>query len=659
MNEEGLLAAATAIRSLAMDAVQKANSGHPGLPMGCAEVGALLYGEILSHYPGDPRWPNRDRFVLSAGHGSMLLYSLLHLSGYGLSLEDIKSFRQLGSKTPGHPEYWCSPGVETTTGPLGQGISNAVGMAIAEAMLAARLNTERRVIDHYTYVLAGDGDMMEGVSSEACSLAGHLGLGKLIVFYDSNRITIEGSTELAFTEDVPARFDAYGWHTQGGGAYDLPGMLAMVEAARKESGRPSLIVLSSVIAKGSPGKAGSHEAHGAPLGEEEVRATKRALGLPEDGEFTVPEAAKGYFRERQPAWKKRYEEWQELFQAWKKEKPGNGRLWEQFFGAPDLEGVRFPEFAEGEKQATRKSSGAVLNAIAEQIPNLVGGSADLAPSNNTELKGQGSFQAGNHAGRNLHFGVREHGMGAVASGICLHGGLRPYCGTFLVFSDYMRPSIRLAALMGQPVIYVFTHDSVYLGEDGPTHQPVEQLAALRAIPNLLVLRPGDAAETSVAWRIALEQTDRPAALALTRQNLTVYPKSDPHWRQTAAHGAYVVSESEGGGPRVVLVATGSEVNLALEAKRSLGEPRVRVVSMLSRELFLGSPASFRERLLPPQVPVVVLEIGVSLGWEGLACSGGLVYSLERFGESAPGAEAAKHLGFSADQVAARVRELLG
>jgi transketolase len=657
MQTEGIQSAATAVRVLAMDAVQKAKSGHPGLPMGCAELGVILYGEILKHVPQEPQWINRDRFVLSAGHGSMLLYSLLHLSGYPLSLEDIKNFRQLGSKTPGHPEYGRTAGVETTTGPLGQGIANAVGMAIAERMLGAAFNTDKKVIDHYTYVLAGDGDMMEGISAEASSLAGHLGLSKLIVFYDSNRITIEGSTNLAFSEDVSKRYQAYGWQTLEGDAYDIEGILKLVETARRESARPSLILLHSVIAKGSPNMAGSHETHGAPLGEEEVAATKKALGVPEEP-FHIPEGALSYFRSKQEGWKQTYRSWQELFEAWSKENPEKRKAWDRRFAPLDLSRAAFPVFKEGETMATRKASGAVLNAIAASVPQLVGGSADLAPSNNTLLKDFGNFQADAPEGRNMHFGIREHGMGGIVNGMALHGGLLPYCATFMVFSDYMRPSIRLAALMQLPVIYVFTHDSVFVGEDGPTHEPVEHLAALRAIPNLLVLRPADAEETVQAWRMALERTDGPTALALTRQNLTVFAKADGKWAEHCASGAYIASEAASGGePDLVLVATGSEVNLALEAKAALGSEgrRARVVSMPCRELFLRAPQEYRRSLIPDSALVVLLESGISQGWAAVVGKDAVLVTIDRFGESAPAAKIAEHLGFTAQAVAQRIK----
>lgn len=654
INKEAIEAVATAVRTLTMDAVQKANSGHPGQPMGCAELGALLFGEIMIHFPSDPQWINRDRFILSAGHGSTLLYSLLHLSGYNLPLVEIKDYRQFGSKTPGHPEYGLTPGVEATTGPLGQGIGNAVGMAMAERMLAARFNSKKKIIDHHIYVLVGDGDLMEGVSAEACSLAGHLGLGKLIVFYDSNRITIEGSTDLAFTEDVRKRFEAYHWQTFSRDAYDLEGIMLCVKKAKKETHKPTLITLKSVIAKGAPNLAGSHKAHGAPLGEKEVRATKRAIGVPEDSLFYIPEVATAYFAEKLIQWEASYRSWQELFSSWAEENPQKYDEWKRFFKGFELESVDFPHFQEGDKIATRRASGQVLNAIAQKVPNLIGGSADLAPSNYTELKDMGSFQANNTRGQNLHFGVREHAMGAIVNGIALYRCLRPFCATFLVFSDYMRPSIRLAALMGLPVIYVFTHDSIFVGGDGPTHQPVEQLAALRAIPNLLVFRPGDAEETVIAWKMAMERTDGPTVLALSRQALAVYPKEDANWEEKLRQGAYTVSDSKGT-PEIVLIATGSEVNLALEVKKILSSDKVRVVSMMCRELFLKAPQNFRDELIAGSTQRIVLETGVAQGWAEIAGPSGYIQSIERFGKSAPALELSEHFGFSARTIATLIR----
>jgi transketolase len=659
MDVKSLQAVANSVRTLSMDAVEKAKSGHPGLPLGLAELGALLYGEILNHYPQDPKWANRDRLVLSAGHGCMLLYSLLHLSGYSLSLDDLRSFRQLGSKTPGHPEYGVTPGVEVTGGPLGQGLSNAVGMAIAETMLAARFNTPKRaIVDHYTYVIASDGDMMEGVASEAASLAGHLGLNKLIVFYDSNRITIEGSTELAFSEDVLKRYEGYGWRTLSGGAYDLPRLAALVEEARKPSDRPTVIRLESVIAKGAPTMAGRHETHGAPLGAEECKRAKAALGIPEDAQFYIFPEALEYFAERRKSWAARYESWQKEFAAWRAENADAAREWDRWMsGSLELKEAALPQFKQGEALATRVASGRALTALAQAASNLVGGSADLAPSNNTYLKDQGDYSSKNRRGRNFHFGIREHGMGAICNGLAYHGGLRPYCATFLVFSDYMRPSIRIAALSKLPVIYVLTHDSIFVGEDGPTHEPVEHLAALRCIPNLLVLRPADAEETTEAWLLACQRTAGPTALILTRQNLPVFPKSDASWRQTVRRGAYLARECAGE-PELTIVASGSEVSLALAAAGELAERRIRVVSMMCREEFARQPVEWRRSLVPARARKLVIEAGVRQGWTGLFEEGLDTISIERFGESGPWQKLAEHFGFTPAAVAERIRKLL-
>ena len=646
MNIKGLEASALSVRTLTMDAVQKANSGHPGLPMGCAELGALLYGEILSHYPGDAEWPNRDRFVLSAGHGSMLLYSLLHLSGYKVSLEDIRNFRQIGSKTPGHPEYGHTEGVETTTGPLGQGIANAVGLAIAETMTAGRFNTQKHaLVNHYTYALAGDGCMMEGISSEAASLAGYYGLGKLIVFYDSNRITIEGSTDITFTEDVMKRFDAYGWQTLSGDAYDFPGIMKLVEKAKAEKNKPSLIVLKSIIGKGAPNKQGSHETHGAPLGADEIKAAKKAMGVPEDADFFVHPDALSYFAEKKEKGKQARDAWVKTFEEWSRENPDLRKDWDfRHEKSPAVYGsLQLPQFKTGDSVATRSAGGKVLQAIAKAVPNLVGGSADLGPSNNTAMPEYGDFSVKNPTGRTFHFGVREHAMGAVCNGMALYGTLRPFCATFLVFSDYMKPAIRLAALMKIPVIYIFTHDSIFVGEDGPTHQPIEHLAALRVIPNMVVLRPGDAQGTARAWAMALKRTDGPTALILTRQNLEVYPKADAGWEKTIEKGAYIVKDCAGK-PDVVVAATGSEVSLAVKAAEGVANRKVRVVSMPSRELFLAQDDSFREGILPSGVRTIVAEVGVSYGWEGIATNRRDLFTIDSFGMSGPGQKVADTLG---------------
>ena len=659
MNLHALTAVANSVRSLTIDAIEKAKSGHPGLPMGCAELGALVYGELLSHYPKDPAWMNRDRFVLSAGHGCMLLYSLLHLSGYELTLDDIKGFRQLGSKTPGHPEWGWTPGVEATAGPLGQGLANGVGMAIAETILAAKFNTAAHtLVDHWSYVLASDGDMMEGVASEAASLAGHLRLGKLIVFYDSNHITIEGSTDLAFSEDVLKRFEGYGWRTRSGSMYDCEGIARIVAEAKAAADRPTIIRLESVIGKGAPKKAGTAKVHGEPLGAEEAAAAKAALGVPEGAQFHVFPEARAYFEAKQPQWKASWEKWQKTLAAWKAANPELAREWKAWVedGSVDLSAAAMPAFAAGEALATRAASGKVLNAIAKVVGNLVGGSADLAPSNNTNIAGGGDYSTATPLGKNFHFGIREHGMGAIVNGMAFHGGVRPYCATFMVFSDYMRGAIRVAAIAKLPVIYVFTHDSIFVGEDGPTHEPVEHLAALRAIPNLLVLRPADAEETEMAWRMAVERRDGPVVLALTRQNLPVFPKPDPDWRKTIRRGAYVAKDCAGA-PEIVVVATGSEVTTAIAAAAELSDRKIRVVSIPCRELFMAQPAEFRHALVPPAAKKIVFEAGVSLGWKGPFDEDTTVLSIERFGESGPYQKVAEHLGITAAALVKKIRSM--
>ena len=647
MNTKALEKVALSIRALSMDAVQKANSGHPGLPMGAAELGAILYGELLRHDPSDPAWTDRDRFVLSAGHGSMFLYSILHLSGYGVSLDDIKNFRQVGSPCAGHPEFGAAPGIETTTGPLGQGIATSVGMAIAESMLAARFNTEKRkIVDHYTYTLVGDGCLQEGVSAEASSLAGHLGLGKLVAFYDSNKITIDGSTDLSFSEDVAARYAAYGWQVLRGSMYDFAGIAKLVAEAKAETKKPSLIILTSIIGKGSPNKQGTAGVHGAPLGPEEVAAAKQTLGI--SGDFYVAPEALEYFAEKRKELKKAHEAWNAEFAAWAKENPDKKAEWDAFH-SPKAPAVAYPTFAVGDKIATRTASNKALNAVAKVRTNLVGGSADLQGPNAVALADAGVYSAANPTGRYLHFGIREFGMAAISNGIQLHGGLRAFCATFMVFADYLRPALRLSALMKQPVVYVLTHDSIYVGEDGPTHQPVEHLASLRAIPNVRVLRPADAEETAVAWDLAMARTDGPTALALTRQNITVFPKADPDWKETMKTGAYVAKKAEGK-PEVVVIATGSEVSLALDAAAKATGKKVQVVSMASRELFEAQPAAVRDTVVPPGIRVVVCEAGVRAGWERWAKVEDIM-SLDRFGESGPADKVAAHLGFTADALA--------
>jgi len=653
------------IRTLAMDGVQKANSGHPGMPMGMADVAYVLWTRFLKHNPADPGWPNRDRFVLSAGHGSMLLYSLLHLTGYDLPLEELKRFRQWDSRTPGHPERGLTPGVETTTGPLGQGFANGVGMALAERFLAASFNQpDFPIFDHHTYAIVSDGDLMEGVSHEAASLAGHLGLGKIIYLYDDNEISIEGSTDITFTEDVPNRFRAYGWHVQEMDAYDLDGIEAAIRAAQEETERPSLIVCHSHIAYGSPNKQDTAGAHGAPLGEDEVRLTKERLGWSPDAHFFIPDEALAVFRQAVEQGREAQAQWHEMFERYRAVYPAEAGLLETLWTGELPEGWSdaLPTFSPGDGPiATRNASGTVLNALAPALPTLLGGSADLAPSNKTLLKESDDFQQGTAAGRNLRFGVREHAMGSILNGLALHGGVLPYGGTFLVFSDYMRPPVRLAAMMELPIVYVWTHDSVWIGEDGPTHQPIEQLAALRAIPNLVVIRPADANETAGAWRVALERRDGPTGLVLTRQKLPVLFETNRSPAETVARGAYILADSSGI-PNVLFIASGSEVHVAVEARDLLAQKgvAVRVVSMPSWEIFDAQPASYRDSVLPPQVTArLAIEAGVTQGWTKYVGPAGDVIGLDHFGASAPYKVLMEKFGFTAETVVERALQLLG
>lgn len=652
------------IRTLAMDAVQAANSGHPGAPMGLAAAAYVLWTWVLKHNPKNPLWVDRDRFVLSGGHASMLLYSLLHLSGYRLSLKEIKNFRQWGSKTPGHPEYGQTPGVETTTGPLGQGFSNAVGMAMAERHLAAVFNRGgRKIVDHFTYVMCGDGDLMEGITSEAASLAGHLGLGRLICIYDDNKISIEGSTDLAFTEDVAVRFKAYRWQVlRVEDGNNLQAIQQALKAARAETGKPSLIVMRTHIAYGSPNKQDSHDAHGAPLGAEEVRLTKKNLGWPENRKFFIPASVLKTFRACVARGQKAEVAWKNKFKAYAAKYPQLAEDWQAAVAGrlPARWDAAMPDFREGKPIATRAASGQVLNALAGKLPTLIGGSADLAPSNNTLIKSSRDFQKNSYDGRNIRFGVREHAMGAILSGMALHRGVRPYGGTFLVFADYCRPAIRLAALMKLAVVYIFTHDSVAVGEDGPTHQAVEHLAALRAIPGLTVIRPADATETAAAWRVALKTANAPVALILSRQNLPVLDRSRFPTAAALAKGAYILSDSRGKFD-VILIGSGSEVSLCLEAQRLLGDRGVgaRVVSMPSWELFERTSQSYKDSVLPPEVAArVAVEAGISMGWERYVGNTGAVIGIERFGASAPGATVMQKYGMDAANIVARALELL-
>ncbi len=652
------------VRTLAMDAVQKANSGHPGLPMGIADVAYVLWTQFLKHNPANPDWPDRDRFVLSGGHGSMLLYSLLHLTGYDLPLEELMNFRQWDSRTPGHPEYGLTPGVETTTGPLGQGFANGVGMAIAERFLAEIFNRPGYpIVDHYIYAIVTDGDLMEGISHEAASLAGHLGLGKLIYLYDDNHISIDGPTELTFTEDRCARFEAYGWHVQQVDGYHREAVARALRAARTETNCPSLIACRTHIAYGSPNKQDTAAAHGAPLGEEEVRLTKENLGWPSDAQFYIPEQALAHYREAIPRGQALEAEWQDLFERYAAEYPDLAELWHQVWSGELRAGWEgaLPAFGPTDGPlATRSASGKVLNAIAPVLPTLIGGSADLTPSNNTELKSYPWLQTGQFGGRNIHFGVREHTMGGILNGLALHGGVIPYGGTFLVFSDYMRPTIRLAAMMELPVVYVFTHDSVGLGEDGPTHQPVEHLPALRAIPNLIVVRPADATETVEAWRVALEYQGGPVALLLTRQKLPILDRSALAPAEGLRRGAYVLADTDGT-PDLILIASGSEVQVALDARERLAAQGVkaRVVSMPSWELFERQPSDYQAQVLPPDVTArLAIEAAVPLGWERYVGPQGYIVGLNRFGASAPYKTIFEQLGFTSENVALQALAVL-
>jgi len=651
------------IRALSIDAIQKANSGHPGAPMGLAPAAYVLWTRCMKHNPANPDWLDRDRFVLSGGHASMLLYSLLYLTGYGLTLEDIQEFRQWGSRTPGHPEFGHTPGVETTTGPLGQGFTNAVGMAMAERHLAARFNRPGHdIVDHFTYVVCGDGDLMEGVSSEAASMAGHLGLGRLICIYDDNGISIEGPTDIAFTEDVAMRFQAYGWHTvRVADGNDTAAIEAALNAGREETEKPTLILLKTEIAYGSPNKAGSADAHGAPLGEDEVVLTKECLRFPGNVTFYVPEGVMEAFESCRSTGADAEEKWREAFVSYREAHPELAESWAETTSGFLTEGwdADIPVFTpEDGPLATRAASGKVLNAIAPNLPTLMGGSADLAPSNKTYLECSHEFQKGAYDGRNIRFGVREHAMAAMMSGMFLHNGIRPYGGTFLVFADYMRPAIRMASLMHLPLIYVFTHDSVAVGEDGPTHQPVEHLASLRAIPGLSLIRPADATETVDAWKIALKTCDHPVALILSRQKLPILNRTGDD--TGVAMGAYILKDSHGT-PEIVLIGTGAEVHLALEAATVLEKEgvRVRVVSMPSWELFEKTTPEYRNSVLPPAVTArLVIEAGHPMGWCKYAGSDGDVVGIETFGASAPGPVVLDMLGFNVENVVRKAREVL-
>ena len=651
------------IRTLSMDAVQKANSGHPGAPMGLAPAAYVLFTRIMKHNPENPDWSDRDRFVLSAGHASMLFYSLLYLSGYDVSLDDIKNFRQWGSKTPGHPEFGHTPGVETTTGPLGQGFANSVGMAMAERHLAARFNRPgREIVDHYTYMICGDGDMMEGISSEAASLAGHLGLSRLICIYDDNKISIEGSTDITFTEDVALRFKSYNWQvlTVDDGN-DVDAIFNALNAAKSETDQPTLIVLRTHIAYGSPNKQDTAAAHGAPLGETEIGLTKENLGWPQEPEFRVPDEALDIFRKCVDQGREAESSWQEKYRSYTEEHPDLAEEWTDAMNGNLKEGwdVEIPDFsASDDPIATRAASGQVLNAIANKLPTLIGGSADLAPSNKTYIDSSIEFQKGSYHGRNIRFGVREHAMGGILSGMLLHKGLRPYGGTFLVFADYMRPAMRVASLMKLPVIFIFTHDSIAVGEDGPTHQPVEHLASLRAIPGFTVIRPADASETVEAWQETIKTTSGPVALILSRQKLPILDKNAI--KGGLSRGAYILSDSEGK-PDIILIATGSEVHIAIEAKSALSQQGIaaRVVSMPSWELFEKNSQEYKDQILLPDVRArIAIEAGSPMGWKRYVGDGGAVIGISTFGASAPGGTVMEKMGFTAKNIIEKATELL-
>jgi transketolase len=665
------------IRTLSLDAVQKAESGHPGLPLGAAPMAYVLWTKFLRHNPKNPKWENRDRFLLSAGHGSMLLYSLLHLTGYDLPIEEIKNFRQFGSKTPGHPEYGLTPGVEITTGPLGQGFANGVGMAMGAAHLRAKFNQDGfPLIDHYVYAIVSDGDLMEGVASEAASLAGHLKLGKLIYLYDDNNVTIEGFTNLAFSEDVPKRFESYGWHTLTvADGNDLNEIESAIRAAQKVTDQPSLISVKTIIGFGMPTQ-GTRKAHSDAPGEEAVRETKKHLGWPEDKQFYIPDEALTHFREAINRGAQQESDWNALVKNYEQKHSELGQQWRSTMKGelPENWESHLPTFADAKPVATRVASGEVINALAPHLPMLIGGSADLGVSNNTDIKGGGDFEAGTYEGRIIHFGVREHAMGSTLTGISLNGGLIPYGGTFMTFSDYMRPAIRLAALSEVQVIYVFTHDSIGLGEDGPTHQPIEHLAALRAIPNLFVIRPADSPEVSEAWRIAILRRHAPTALALTRQKVPVIDRKQFASAEGLRRGGYVLAEAEfvqsptsnvqsqnTPSPKLILIATGSEVSLALEAREKLQAEGVptRVVSLPCWELFEEQPADYRDEVLPPAVTARLgIEAGVRQGWDRYVGQKGEVVCLDRFGASAPGDVAMRNLGFNVDNVLQHAKALL-
>ena len=653
---------ANTIRGLSVDGVAAANSGHPGMPLGMADVCAVLWSEHMNFNPKNPKWLNRDRFILSAGHGSMLIYSLLHLYGYDLSMDDLKAFRQWGSKTPGHPENFVTAGVETTTGPLGQGVANAVGFALAEASLAARYNREgSEIIDHYTYVVAGDGCLQEGISHEACSFAGHNKLGKLIMLYDSNNITIDGPTHISFTEDTRKRFEAYGWQVLEIDGHDYDQINTAIAEAKKEKSKPSIIICKTIIGFGSPNRAGTSKAHGEPFPAEEIELMKEKLGLPKDKSFFVPDEISDLRAKTQEKGENLENKWNELWENYKnKNQEAAKELENSIKGEISKEALDIPQFGSEKAIATRSASGTVLNHIAKYIPQLMGGSADLTPSNNTLPAGEESFSPENPKGRYIRYGVREHGMAAIMNGMALHGGVLPYSGTFFVFSDYMRPAMRMSALMEQQVVYVLTHDSIGLGEDGPTHQPEAHLWAYRTIPNMTVIRPMDANETAEAWKSALKNKKGPTCLVLTRQNLPVYDRAGLGWAESeeAQKGGYVLCEDKDF--EAIIIATGSEVELAVEAKAKLNEQgvKVRIVSMPSTNIFDEQPQKYKESVLPKNIlKRVAVEAGVTLGWYKYVGLEGRVIGLDRFGASAPYKTLYKEFGITTDAIVEAVNSL--
>lgn len=646
------------IKMLSVDAVEKANSGHPGLPMGCADIAFVLWSEFLRFNPEDPKWPNRDRFVLSAGHGSALLYSLLHLYGFDLDLTEVKNFRQWGSKTPGHPEYGHTPGVEVTTGPLGQGFANGVGMAIAERVMAEKFNKNGEVIDHYIYAIAGDGDMMEGITSEAASIAGHLGLSRLIYIYDSNQITIEGRTNVAFSEDVGKRFEAYNWQVLHADGYDHAALRAAIQAGQREKERPTLIIAKTTIGKGSPNKANTASAHGEPLGAEEIKLIKESIGWPADQPFHIPAEAKELFGKRVQEVKEEYAAWQARFKSAVLDDKPLSTIWDAHLNGTVPADIEEKLLATIKKDsiATRVASGDMMQVVAKEVPALIGGSADLAPSTKTDIKGSTSIAKGRFDGKNIHFGIREHAMGAIMNGMAVYGGQIPYGSTFLVFSDYVRPSVRLSALMGLQVIYIFTHDSIFVGEDGPTHEPVEHVMSLRLIPNLLVLRPADATETAAAWKAAFDRKSGPTALILTRQNLPVIDRKKYASQSNLNKGAYILDDSDGR-PDMIIMASGSEVSLAMETATEIRKKgqKVRVVSVPSFELFDAQDEAYRKSVIPGECKrLVAIEAGSTMGWYRYVGLDGLIIGIDHFGASAPAKDLAKHFGFNAGDVVKKI-----